>query len=199
MGITVAREERFWTEERVEQLKKLVLDEIPYRKIAKQMGCKNGAISGKVDRLARKGEIQAPGRDASRARASKPKIVPPKRLPTTKSSTATSGAKINRLPQQQNASAEIMAESRSRVIALDAARDRSTLTSFVELEDIHCRYPYGEPSVVGYCGHDKVPGKSWCPEHLALCEPTAALKMGFRITESKTAEVPAPVREMEDA
>jgi GcrA cell cycle regulator len=34
-----------------------------------------------------------------------------------------------------------------------------------DLEQMHCRWPVGEPSKLLYCGRPKVDGSSYCPEH----------------------------------
>lgn len=42
----------------------------------------------------------------------------------------------------------------------------------VELEQHHCRYPFGTPGVdLFFCGADALSGKPYCPSHFALCCP----------------------------
>jgi GcrA cell cycle regulator len=44
------------------------------------------------------------------------------------------------------------------------------MLTLMQLTEKSCRYPFGDPrdAAFGYCGHDKVPGLSWCEAHLFI-------------------------------
>lgn len=58
--------------------------------------------------------------------------------------------------------------------------------SFEQLEEHHCRWPYGDPSRAGFhfCGEAKLPGLSWCLGHAkrAFDPPKVQAKTGGKQT-----------------
>lgn len=49
--------------------------------------------------------------------------------------------------------------------------------SLLDLEDIHCRYPIGDPqsSAFGFCGAKKSPGLPYCEKHARVCYESVRL------------------------
>lgn len=187
---------RFWTQHREAILRKRVADGVAYSDIARELGAKSAAaISGKVDRLKIGKGRRNPNGQLVRQRQQRAKRLQPAAV-----AIATTG---NRRQQRIDPSAAIKAmeagEVQSRVKALDAARNPKSLKSIMALEEGDCRYPYTSgphDTHVGFCGRDGVPGTPYCPSHLAICIPGAALNAGFRIAESPTPEL-QPTEELE--
>ena len=46
---------------------------------------------------------------------------------------------------------------------------RTDTVALADLEDKHCRFVLGDPAKARCCGHKRVPGKSYCNAHVALC------------------------------
>lgn len=44
-----------------------------------------------------------------------------------------------------------------------------TAVTFADLEDIHCRYPFGEGTTMVFCGKEKTMGSSYCVDHHIKC------------------------------
>jgi GcrA cell cycle regulator len=54
---------------------------------------------------------------------------------------------------------------------------RPRLIALVELEPGDCRYPYGgdkEGEEIGFCGHPRQPGSSYCAPHVGLTRGAGA-------------------------
>lgn len=135
-----------WTEERTELAKRLWMQGRTAEAIARYIGgTSRNAVIGKMHRLGLKRDNAQQHRfngmrSAERARTNAKR--------DTKS--AASGPRYVRVPIPKN----------------DAPKGR--LVMFADIEPHHCRAPYGDPKQpgFGFCGCERVPGTSYCAEHL---------------------------------
>lgn len=65
--------------------------------------------------------------------------------------------------------------------------------SLVELEQEHCRYPYGgdeEGEAITFCGHPRRAGSSYCTPHFSLCwEPIIPPEQAVSVASLRLVEV----------
>lgn len=137
-----------WTDERVEQLKKLWADGLSASECARHIGgMSRNAVIGKVTRLGlpgRKVKVRRPARDPFNTedrrteRKTAPRAVPKK---------STINWRAEPLPD---------------VPVTDVAR-----VALADLEPHHCRWPIGDPkhASFGFCGCKKVEGLPYCNAH----------------------------------
>lgn len=173
-----------WTDERVEQLKKLWTDGLSASQIAKALGgVTRNAVIGKVHRLGLAGRA-APSRPVKRipvaAPAPKPRIVTP----------ASPG-----LPPRTIAPLVAVAAPAS---ALAAARPSPRTSGDVATVDVlglkpgMCKWPVGDPGSpgFGFCGKHTADGKVYCEEHAAVAyQPAAPRKKTRRDDDAAAAEI----------
>ena len=138
-----------WTEDRVEELRSHIAAGLSSGQIAALMECTREAVCGKAHRLGlklREGSHN-PGAVRTRRTNPRPGAEPPqKREPAWVERSSPDGALASMLAQ------------------LDVAR----VSSIVDLEPHHCKYPIGEP-LAGFCGSKRVEGLPYCETHSARC------------------------------
>ena len=135
-----------WTDERVEQLKKMWLDGLSASQIANELahGITRNAVIGKVHRLGLSGRVKSP--------------VPAPARPRTK----TTGEDASQTPAQpvSRGNLAIATESRPspapvpRPAAQEVVIPMSERVGIMDLRESMCRWPLGDPasSEFRYCG-----------------------------------------------
>ncbi len=151
-----------WTDERVEQLKKLWSEGLSASQIAGRLGeVTRNAVIGKVHRLGL----------AGRATVSRPKALRPR-----KNVVVRPGAKRNKLQRYQNPGApregfpNFPAENglehftRSYEELVIPMEERASILS---LKESSCRWPIGDPQHddFHFCGKGRLDGLSYCEFH----------------------------------
>jgi GcrA cell cycle regulator len=140
-----------WTDERVEELKKLWADGLSASQIAKQLGgVTRNAVIGKVHRLGLSGRA-TPSRPARRP-------TKPSRPRTTTASTAP--ARSSRpSPSAPPAALPVPVEP--------AVLPSGELATVLTLRDSMCKWPLGDPSKSSFrfCGHKTPGGNAYCEAH----------------------------------
>lgn len=140
-----------WTLERTELAKRLWQQGLSAENIACRLGIPSrNAVIGKMHRLGL-------SRNSSE---------------TMRSHGKTCGKRV----QKQRSEKSGYAPAPKPVVRVDAAcrplpkedKPKGLLVLFADLEPHHCRAPYGEVGKpgFGFCGCEKVPGTSYCAEHL---------------------------------
>jgi GcrA cell cycle regulator len=150
-----------WTEGNVETLKRLWDQGWSCGQISmsqQMIGCfSRNAVFGKIHRMGL----------PARATAVRKKIV--RRCSNVPKSYHQSGK-----AQHQNKRALHELHPPRKVLTTDAGyyatveswqTASKTLVAIPELDDCHCRWPIGDPKVIGCCGAEKVPGLSYCQGH----------------------------------
>lgn len=143
-----------WTDERVEKLRKLWGDGLSASQCALQLGMpwmSRNAVIGKVTRLGlpgRKVKVRRPAYDRW----------------NTEDRRMTRGDKPFK---QARKTAKPKPDWRAEPLPETPAADVVRVTSVLDLEPHHCRWPVGDPKHAGfgYCGCKKVEGLPYCNAH----------------------------------
>ena len=135
-----------WTEERVEQLRKLWLDGLSASRIAGELagGVTRNAVIGKVHRLGLSGRIKAPvAAPGLRPKPAKPIDVPPRAVA---------------MPMRGNVALAVQSQPAAMPLRRSTSEDKVVSmvenVTIMELRESMCRWPVGDPSSseFRYCG-----------------------------------------------
>lgn len=147
-----------WTEERVQQLRKLHEEGLSCSLIGIELGLTRNAVIGKLARLGLK---------------SAPKVVRDNRQ-----RGATRKADPTRFRSRPRTDAELPRLAVADVVPLHLSLD--------DLRPTTCRYPYGDRAYT-YCGHPTAgAGMSYCAPHHHLCYG-GTLKTSLQVVQDKRA------------
>lgn len=157
-----------WTDERVEQLRKLWTDGLSASQIASALG--NGitrnAVIGKVHRLGLSGRVKAPSSSASRSRVAQPR-TPRSSSPRRPSGGGGGGGSIGNTalayaPRTYSPPAPKRAE--------DVVIPMSERVTIMELKENMCRWPLGDPQSPDfrYCGLGSDGAGAYCCYHSTI-------------------------------
>jgi GcrA cell cycle regulator len=154
-----------WTDERIEQLKKLWGDGLSASQIASELGnVTRNAVIGKVHRLGLAGRAKSTAIQPQRQRKAAP---PPRVAPATPvrvlSPTLVRGAVALKQEAILVAEAETMPALRMEDVVVAMSRR----VSIMELKEGVCRFPLGDPMQPDfvYCGADCHVGTPYCGFH----------------------------------
>ena len=167
-----------WTDERVEQLRKLWLDGKSASQIAAELsnGITRNAVIGKVHRLGLSGRVKSPTQAAPRPRPAKPQST---------SHSSGSGASPGMIQRSQTAPRQSMPMSRgATALAFSPRADvepvlrpteevvipMSERVTIMELKESMCRWPLGDPATpeFRYCGSKSPIGDTYCVHHARI-------------------------------
>ena len=172
-----------WTDERVEQLRKLWLDGKSASQIAAELanGITRNAVIGKVHRLGLSGRVKSVGQPAPRPRPARPQAAshggsgggsshgassvqrsssaPRAAAPMTRGATALAFAPAAR------AEAEPVLRPVEEVVIPMSER-----VTIMELKESMCRWPLGDPATpeFRYCGSKSPVGDTYCAHHARI-------------------------------
>ena len=141
-----------WTDERVEELKKLWSDGLSASQIAKQLGgVTRNAVIGKVHRLGLSGRA-TPSRPARRT-------VKPSRPRATTTATAPARAVERPAPSTPPAATPAPVEP--------AVLPSGEFATVLTLRESMCKWPIGDPSQseFRFCGRKTETGQAYCTAH----------------------------------
>lgn len=152
-----------WTDERVDELKRLFALTDPVLSAA-QMGAALGvsrcSVLGKINRLGMKRE-GAPPRTTLRNMTRRP--APQRTL------GSHIAGKVKRKPRSYGHHAPAWKDAIVKDNVRDLPHDKSPwAVSLYDAREHHCRWPLGEPSAMTFCGDHKVHGYSYCARHCRL-------------------------------
>lgn len=134
-------ERQEWTDEKIEQLKRLVRSGLTYTQIGKRMGYTRNAVIGKAHRL-----------KIFRGHA-KPRIAtPPKRVYKQADGKFAPKPFIPVLKGDH------------KYRKLHQHSETHRYIKLLDLEPDHCRFPRGEDQDVTFCGNPRVDGYSYCKD-----------------------------------
>jgi GcrA cell cycle regulator len=162
-----------WNDERIERLKRLWADGLSASQIAARLGgVTRSAVIGKSYRLclaprksANPEQIKNKRRAAQLRKMERQKAIGSvERSPRILRINAKSGGLRAGTADDVARAAADWRELKAEMERQDGAR--TDLVALLDLEERQCRWPIGEPTR-GFCGHTKVPGKSYCAGHLS--------------------------------
>lgn len=144
-----------WTDDRVEQLKKLWEAGLSASQIAAELGnVTRNAVIGKVHRLGLSGRAKSPSTSAPRPRKARP---------------AQHMVRISRPQSRGNAALARVFETEPEPdpIAYDNVVPMSQRRTLVELTEDTCRWPIGDPGSADFffCGGHSLNGLPYCAHH----------------------------------
>ena len=141
-----------WSDEKVEQLKKLWESGLSASQIAVELGnVTRNAVIGKVHRLGLSGRAKAPS--AARPRKARPEKMFHPAKPTTRGNTALAQA--------------FEVELEPDPIAYDTIVPMSQRLSLFDLNEATCHWPVGDPASEEFffCGGKSLMGLPYCAHH----------------------------------
>lgn len=148
-----------WTDQRVEDLRKLFADGFSASQIAAQLGfLTRNAVIGKLSRLGLKRGKPVPRIEAARAPR---KMGRPRKtrvesiMPSYKQVTRIVGGRIMDVVEFDNSNLR-----QAVVISLNI--------SLIDLEHGQCKYPTSDAPTL-FCGTEQEVHSSYCPQHAELC------------------------------
>jgi GcrA cell cycle regulator len=177
-----------WTEERVEQLKKLWAEGLSASQIATAIGnVTRNAVIGKVHRLGLSGRTKdakpvagtiqpRPARKATRAPSAPASLAPA--TPALASNVVI--APIRTQPMSVNRETETS-------VSDDVAIPLSERVTIMELRESMCRWPMGDPTKTDFrfCGARCSPGAPYCTHHARIAyQPVADRKRDRRLARA---------------
>jgi GcrA cell cycle regulator len=178
-----------WTDERVEQLRKLWADGLSASQIAAQMGgVTRNAVIGKVHRL----KLSSRGKStSSQPRAKKVSHASPSQPRQSSAPRSTSGGSgrgggggthsigATALKSEYRTNA-ISAQVLEFVPALVAPESKKLM--LVELSEHTCKWPIGDPMAVdfNFCGHEAGESGPYCQYHAKLAYQPASERRRLR-------------------
>ncbi|WP_398470227.1 GcrA family cell cycle regulator [Tardiphaga sp.] len=153
-----------WTDDRVEQLKKLWEGGLSASQIAAELGnVTRNAVIGKVHRLGLSGRAKSPSSAAPRPRKPRPaqQMVRMPR-PVARGNTALAH--------------DFQVEMEPDPIAVDNVIPISQRLQLVELNDATCHWPVGDPASADFyfCGGKAVAGAPYCAHHSRIAYQPAS-------------------------
>ena len=176
-----------WTDERVEQLRKLWLDGKSASQIAAELsnGITRNAVIGKVHRLGLSGRVKSPSQAAPRPRPAKPQASPSHSSGSGSGASHGSGASAGMIQRSQTAPRQSMPMSRGATALAYAPRadlepvlrpteevviPMSERVTIMELKESMCRWPLGDPATpeFRYCGSKSPIGDTYCGHHARI-------------------------------
>ena len=179
-----------WTDERVEQLKKLWSEGLSASQIAGRLGgVTRNAVIGKVHRLGLSGRATT-----SRLKTHRPRsraVAAAKRAPAKQPRFALFGNPELRALYQPEA--EPFVPSAEELVI--PASERKTIQTLVECS---CRWPIGDPQHADFhfCGKNKVPGLPYCEFHARRAfQPPQPRRRDREVFEPRTPAIAAAEKE----
>lgn len=139
-----------WTDQENADLQRMADRGFSASRIAAALGKTRNAVVG---RCHRKG-VQLHGNSVDeKVRRVAPAPPPPQPAPVALSQVVRQGALV---PSPQ-------------VRILEGEPAPAGTVTFAELEDWHCKWPFGDPSTstLVYCGRPRIPGEPYCEAHVA--------------------------------
>lgn len=164
-----------WTDDRVEQLKKLWEGGLSASQIAAELGnVTRNAVIGKVHRLGLSGRAKSPSSAAPRPRKPRPaqQMVRMPR-PVARGNTALAH--------------DYQVEMEPDPISVDNVIPISQRLQLVELSDATCHWPVGDPASADFyfCGGKAVAGAPYCAHHS---------RIAYQPASDRRRAAPKPVR-----
>ena len=142
----------FWTDEKVEELRKLWDKGLTANEIAKVLGVTKNAIVGKVHRLCLK---------------ARPSPIKPKGEETDAEIAKSEDIVVEEIEETE---IEVLPEAVAEPEVSVSQSETGAKIRLVDLDSHTCRWPIGDPrdEDFGFCGKKVRTGQTYCDEHAAM-------------------------------
>lgn len=174
-----------WTDERVEQLKKLWSDGLSASQIATEIGnVTRNAVIGKVHRLGLSGRTKTPKPSANGTTARTRKTTRAPSAPTPISAPVRDNVVAAPI---RTVFAPVSAEIDLPIIEDDVGLPNSERVTIMELRESMCRWPMGDPTKpeFRFCGARSTPGVPYCSHHAQIAyQPVADRRRDRRVARA---------------
>lgn len=133
-----------WTDEKIEDLKKLWAKGLSTAEIGRELGVSKNAVVGKSHRLGLK---PRPSPISGKAAEAAPAAAPAKAA---------------------------AAPAKPKAVKAPKAKEAEKIGDIIDLGPHMCRWPFGDPGDddFHFCGRQVAPSKPYCPEHCAVAYVT---------------------------
>lgn len=157
-----------WTDEMVEDLKKMWIEGLTTGEIGKRLGVSKNSIVGKVHRL------DLTSRPSPIKKKEETSETPAKEVAPVKSSKETTSIKTPSKKVEEEVHTE---RTRAEQLSKDAQKDcvpdtkkHSGKAMLVDLDNHTCRWPIGDPKDENFhfCGKKVRIGQTYCDEHSSI-------------------------------
>ena len=186
-----------WTEEMVEELKRLWAEGVTTGEIGRRLNISKNSIVGKVHRLGLSGrpspikkKSDTPAAEKEQpvktAKTTKPATKPAAKTPATKSDASAKEAKPTPAPATskqkiESQHVETFEEDVKLAKSLNLPFDEPAKKEFLSLTDLDnhtCRWPIGDPKDENFhfCGKKVRLGQTYCEEHATIAYVSKAGK-----------------------
>ena len=157
-----------WTDERIDQLRKLWEDGLSASQIATELGeVTRNAVIGKMHRLGLSGRMKA---SSQQARVRRQRIVsrPAFRKPAPPRTMAASNTALKVVAREETPPEEIEVV-RAEVVQAEIVPLHGTV-GLLDLKEDTCRWPLGDPDdgELRFCGRPSPAGQPYCSGHRSL-------------------------------
>ena len=160
-----------WTDERIEELRKLWADGLSASQIANTLGgVSRNAVIGKIHRLGLSGRVKAARAPTRRATATPPPAPAPRVKPAPQPRVMAVGSTVVKVVEREQYQPAPEPVVSAAIVSL---HEGITLT---DLKPCSCRWPVGDPSTddFRYCGAQTSPGDTYCAAHAEVAFPSRA-------------------------
>lgn len=163
-----------WTDERIEELRKLWADGLSASQIADSLGgVSRNAVIGKIHRLGLSGRVKS-ARSAPRRNANAPRPAP---RPQSPPRVMAVGSTVVKIVEREDAELAPEPEVYVEPPLAEVVPIHGGVTLF-ELKSCSCRWPIGDPSSPDFrfCGARTNGNETYCSVHAELAFPSRAKK-----------------------
>lgn len=165
-----------WTEEMIEQLKKMWDEGLTTGEIGRRLNVSKNSIVGKVHRLGLSGrpspiKRKNPETEAQKPKAEKPKVAPAPKEVKTEKKVKPAPVKAVVIDKPEPIEAKEPEIKFVPIIKEEKTPSKAGQNvSLVELDNHTCRWPIGDPKDENFhfCGNKVRVGQTYCDEHAAI-------------------------------
>lgn len=170
-----------WTDQMVEDLKKMWDEGLTTGEIGKRLGVSKNSIVGKVHRLqlvARPSPIKKKEDNAEKSSASAPAPKEPKTVAPATPKEEKKEPKAENKPTPAAAASASRMETIRNSVHVNHPQGHHHKTMLTDLDNHTCRWPVGDPKDENFhfCGRKIKLGQTYCDEHAAIAYVKAAKK-----------------------
>lgn len=157
-----------WTDERIEELRKLWADGLSASQIANTLGgVSRNAVIGKIHRLGLSGRVKAARASARRPAAAPASAPAPRPKQVTQPRVMAVGSTVVKVVEREQFQPAPEPVVAAAIVSLHEG------VTLIDLKHSSCRWPVGDPSSdeFRYCGAHTGAGDTYCAAHADIAFP----------------------------